>query len=82
MHVNGLYNRILCANKIRIFCPIQILKTDSESAKNSASTVFLKFSKSKICITHAGAVKMTASVLLVVFYSGPSSVKYVILKVI
>ena len=36
--------------------------------------MFLKFSKSKICITHAGAVKMTASVLLVVFYSGPSSV--------
>ena len=37
MHVNGLYNRILCVDKIRIFYPIQILKTDSESAENSAS---------------------------------------------
>jgi hypothetical protein len=40
--VNGLYNRILCADKIRIFCPIQILKTDSESAKNSASNCVFK----------------------------------------
>ena len=37
MHVNGLYNRILCTDKIRIFCPIQNLKTDSESAENFAS---------------------------------------------
>ena len=40
--LNGLYNRILCADKIRIFYPIQILKTDSESAENSASNCVFK----------------------------------------
>ena len=59
MHVNGLYNRILCTDKIRIFCPIQNLKTDSESAENSASNCVFEIFKSKIFITHAGGVKMT-----------------------